>query len=58
MQNYSKIDKKMIEHICLIAKLNLTEKEKESYAKELSDVLEAFKVLDGWKWMRSPHSTP
>ena len=46
MRNYSKIDKKMIEHICLIAKLNLSEKEKELYSKELSEVLEAFKVLD------------
>jgi aspartyl-tRNA(Asn)/glutamyl-tRNA(Gln) amidotransferase subunit C len=36
-----------MEHICVLAKLNLTEKEKESYAKELSDVLEAFRVLDG-----------
>ena len=36
-----------MEHICLLAKLNLTDAEKASYAKELSDVLEAFKVLDG-----------
>ena len=36
-----------MEHICLLAKLNLTDSEKESYARELSDVLEAFKVLDG-----------
>ncbi len=42
----NKIDRKTMEHICLLAKLNLTEKEMESYAKELSDVLEAFKVLD------------
>ncbi|MDE1865377.1 MAG: Asp-tRNA(Asn)/Glu-tRNA(Gln) amidotransferase subunit GatC [Candidatus Micrarchaeota archaeon] len=35
-----------MEHICMLAKLNLTEQEKESYARELSDVLEAFKVLD------------
>ena len=35
-----------MEHICLLAKLNLTEKEMDGYAKELSDVLEAFKVLD------------
>ncbi len=36
-----------MEHICMLAKLNLTEQEMDSYAKELSDVLEAFKVLDG-----------
>lgn len=42
----SKIDRKMMEHICLLAKLNLTDAEKDSYARELSDVLEAFKVLD------------
>jgi aspartyl-tRNA(Asn)/glutamyl-tRNA(Gln) amidotransferase subunit C len=35
-----------MEHICLLAKLNLTDSETESYARELSDVLEAFKVLD------------
>jgi aspartyl-tRNA(Asn)/glutamyl-tRNA(Gln) amidotransferase subunit C len=43
----SKIDRATMEHICALAKLNLTEKEMDSYAKELSDVLEAFKVLDG-----------
>ena len=36
-----------MEHICLLAKLNLTETEMDGYARELSDVLEAFKVLDG-----------
>lgn len=41
-----KIDKATMEHICSIAKLNLTEAEMDKYAKELSDVLEAFKVLD------------
>ena len=46
MPDYKKIDAKTMEHICLIAKLNLTDVQKESYAKELSDVLEAFKVLD------------
>ena len=46
MDKSSKIDRKMMEHICLLAKLNLTESEMASYAKELSDVLEAFKVLD------------
>jgi len=43
----SKIDRKMMEHICLLAKLNLTDAEKDSYAKELSEVLDAFRVLDG-----------
>jgi aspartyl-tRNA(Asn)/glutamyl-tRNA(Gln) amidotransferase subunit C len=41
-----KIDRATMEHICLLAKLNLTEAEKESYARELSDVLDAFRVLD------------
>ena len=47
MDKSSKIDRAMMDHICLLAKLNLTDTEKNSYAKELSDVLEAFKVLDG-----------
>lgn len=47
MDKHNKIDRATMEHICLLAKLNLTEAEKDSYAKELSDVLEAFKVLDG-----------
>lgn len=46
LEKGSKIDRATMEHICLLAKLNLTDAEKESYAKELSDVLEAFKVLD------------
>ena len=46
MDKSSKIDRETMEHICLLAKLNLTEAEKESYARELSEVLEAFKVLD------------
>jgi aspartyl-tRNA(Asn)/glutamyl-tRNA(Gln) amidotransferase subunit C len=35
-----------MEHICLLARLNLTEAEMDKYARELSDVLGAFKVLD------------
>lgn len=46
MDKSSKIDRKTMEHICMLAKLNLSEAEKESYARELSEVLEAFKVLD------------
>lgn len=46
MDKNGKIDRKTMEHICMLAKLNLTDAEKESYARELSDVLEAFRVLD------------
>lgn len=45
MANYWKIDKKLIEHICALAKLTPTEKEKELYLKQISEVLDAFKVL-------------
>lgn len=46
MVDYWKIDKKLIEHIASIARLSLTEKEKELYIKQLSEVLDAFKQID------------
>ena len=46
MEKYGKIDKRVIEHICEIAKLTLDEDEKEMYAKELNSVLEAFKQME------------
>lgn len=47
MEKSGKIDRATMDHISMLAKLNLSEAEKVRYAKELSDVLEAFKVLDG-----------
>lgn len=45
LADYWKIDKKLIEHICTIAKLTPSDKEKEAYMKQISEVLDAFKVL-------------
>lgn len=36
------IDEKTVEHVAKIARLNLTEAEKERFTKELSDVIENF----------------
>jgi aspartyl-tRNA(Asn)/glutamyl-tRNA(Gln) amidotransferase subunit C len=46
MVDYGKIDKKLVEHICDIAKLELTEAEKERYVKEIQGILEVFKQID------------
>ncbi len=46
MPDYWKIDKQLMERISLIAKLELTEKEKALYTKQLTDVLAVFKRLD------------
>jgi aspartyl-tRNA(Asn)/glutamyl-tRNA(Gln) amidotransferase subunit C len=58
--DYWKIDKKLMDRICAVARLTLTEKEKEMYAKQLSDVLDAFKQIDGIETKDSPafHSVP
>ncbi|MGI0134028.1 MAG: Asp-tRNA(Asn)/Glu-tRNA(Gln) amidotransferase subunit GatC [Candidatus Micrarchaeaceae archaeon] len=45
LADYWKIDKKLIEHVCAMAKLEPTEKERGEYLRQISDVLEAFKVL-------------
>ena len=58
MKDYRKIDKNMIEHICRIAKLNLSEDEKVRYSKELSDVLEAFKIIDSAEAGEKPSFHP
>ncbi len=54
MADYWKIDKKLIDRICAVARLTLTEKEKEMYVKQLQDVLEAFKQIDGIESKESP----
>lgn len=46
MVDYWKIDRKLVEHIAAIARLSLTEREKELYTKQLSEVLDAFKRID------------
>ena len=45
LADYWRIDKKLIEHICTIAKLSPSDKEKDAYLKQLTDVLDSFKVL-------------
>lgn len=40
------LDQKTIDHICQIAKLELTQEEKSKYAEELDGILEAFKLLE------------
>ncbi len=45
LKDYAKIDKELIKHISEISRIKLSESEMEEYAKELSDVLGAFKIL-------------
>jgi len=42
----AKINKELIEHIAEVARLNLTDKEKEKFSKELKEVIESFSKLD------------
>ena len=60
MADYWKIDKKLMDRICAVARLNLTKAEKEMYAKQLSEVLEAFKQIDSIESKEKPafHSVP
>jgi len=60
MADYWKLDKKLIEHISAVARLNLTDAEKELYIKQLSEVLEHFKQIDGIETKDAPafHSVP
>jgi aspartyl-tRNA(Asn)/glutamyl-tRNA(Gln) amidotransferase subunit C len=46
LEDYGKIDRKLLEHVCAIARLNLTDSETALFSKELTEVLEAFAVLD------------
>jgi len=41
-----KLNKQEVEHIALLARLHLTEKEKEKFTKELSQVLEYIEILN------------
>ena len=40
------INKELIEHVAEVARLKLTNKEKEKFVKELKEVIEAFSKLD------------
>ena len=40
------INKELIEHVADVARLKLTEKEKEQFSKELKEVIEAFSKID------------
>lgn len=43
---YWKIDRKLVEHIAKISRLNLTEQELEKFSKQLESILAAFKEID------------
>ena len=45
-KKYWKIDKKLVEHVSKIARLDLTEEEKEKFTKQLEDILGTFKKID------------
>lgn len=46
MQEYWKIDKKLLERVAKVARLSLKEEEKEKFVKQLANILEAFKEID------------
>lgn len=41
----SKIDKKQVEHIAKLARIKLSDEEKEKFSKELSQILDYFETL-------------
>ena len=41
-----KVDKKEVEHVAMLARIELGEKEKESYSEELSAILDFFDRLN------------
>jgi len=41
-----KINKKMIEHVAQVARLNLTNNEIEKFSRELKEIIESFSKLD------------
>ena len=40
-----KVDKELIEHVAELARLELTEEEKEKFVKDFKEILEAFSVI-------------
>lgn len=44
--DYWKIDRKLIDRVSKNARLKLTEEETERFAKQLEDILDAFKKID------------
>lgn len=42
----TEINEKTVEHVARLARLKLSEEEIKKFTKQLSDVLEAFKILD------------
>ncbi|MCX8179656.1 MAG: Asp-tRNA(Asn)/Glu-tRNA(Gln) amidotransferase subunit GatC [Candidatus Aenigmarchaeota archaeon] len=46
MTDYWKIDEKLIEHVCKMAKIELTEEEKKKYLSQLIEILRVFKEID------------
>ena len=42
----AKVDEKLIEHVADVARLNLSEKEKKLFVKELKEILDSFSKLD------------
>ncbi len=43
---YWKIDKELLEHVSKIARLELSDEEKEKFIKQLEDILKTFKKID------------
>ncbi len=41
-----KINKELIEHVAEVARLKLTDKEKEKFSKELNEIIEVFSKID------------
>ena len=41
-----KVDKKLIEHVAEVARLKLTEKEKDKFVKDFKEILNAFSTID------------
>ncbi len=58
MTDYWKINKELLDHICVISRLSLTEQEKSLYIKQLSQVLDVFKQLDEVKADVAPSFQP
>lgn len=44
--DYWKIDKKLVEHVAKIARLQLTDEEIKKFTQQLEGILQAFKAID------------